>query len=302
MDPLSQVFSLLDVRSARCTRFEASGSWSFHLPAAAAIRFGSVIRGECWIDFGDGQRHQLSTGDSFLFANAPGYVIGNDVTASPGDGMAMFDWEHSDVGRYLGDETVLVAGNFSFASSDAELLLDALPCFLRIPGQHPSAAVIRNTLQLVIPEIRGSQIGAGIMTDRLVDVLLILVLRAALEQDRDNDFGWIGALTDPRIGKALGLMHGNAAHPWNLEMLCSAVAMSRSAFCKRFSLLVGFAPLDYLLRWRMRLARDQLRRGATVAAAAVHVGYVSESGFRHAFKRVYGESPKRDWEKTRTHS
>ncbi len=215
--------------------------------------------------------------------------------------MATFDWGNSDVGRYLGDDTVLVAGNFIFESSDAELLLDALPRFLRIPGQHPSAAVISNTLQLIIPEIMGSQMGAAILTDRLVDVLLILVLRAALEQDRDKDFGWIGALTDPRIGKALALMHRNAAHPWNLEMLCSAVAMSRSAFCKRFSSLVGLAPLDYLLRWRMRIARDQLRRGATVAAAALHVGYASESGFRHAFKRLYDESPKREWKKSRKH-
>lgn len=297
MDPLSQVFSLLNVRAARCTRFEASGNWSYRFPAKPALKFGAILRGECWMDFGVGPRHQLTAGDSFLLANAPSYVLANDERAFPEDGIAMFDWEHSDVARHEGDDTIMVAGSFSFDTSDAELLLDALPRFLLIPGQHPSAAVIRTTLQIITPEIMGPQIGAAILTDRLVDVLLILVLRAALDQDRSKDFGWIGALTDPRIGKAIGLMHNNAAHPWTLEMLCSAVAMSRSAFSKRFRSLVGHAPLDYLLRWRMRIARDLLRCGSTVAAAALHVGYSSESAFRHAFKRLYGYSPKRYWEK-----
>jgi AraC-like DNA-binding protein len=297
MDPLSQVFSLLNVRAARCTRFEASGNWSYRFPAKPALKFGAILKGECWMDFGEGPRHRLSAGDSFLLANAPSYVLANDEDAFPEDGLAMFDWAHSDVARHEGDDTVIVAGSFGFDTSDAELLLDALPRFLLIPGQHPSAAVIRTTLQIITPEIMGPQIGAAILTDRLVDVLLVLVLRAALDQDRDKDFGWIGALTEPRIGKAIGLMHHNIAHPWTLEMLCSAVAMSRSAFTKRFRSLVGRAPLDYLLHWRMRIARDLLRQGSSVAAAAHHVGYASESAFRNAFKRLYGHAPKRYWGK-----
>lgn len=293
MDPLSEVFSLLNIRAARCTRFEASGRWSYRFPAKPALKFGAILKGECWMAFGAGQRHRLGAGDSFLLANAPGYVLANDETAFPEDGIAMFDWEHSDVARHEGDDTVIVAGSFSFDSSDAELLLDALPCFLLIPGAHPSAAMIRAALQMIVPEIGGPQIGAAILTERLVDVLLVLVLRAALDQDRGEDFGWIGALADPRIGKALVLMHGAPADPWTLETLCAAVAMSRSAFAKRFRTLVGRAPLDYLLHWRMRIARDRLRRGSTVAVAALHAGYASESAFRHAFKRLYGEAPKR---------
>ncbi|RYE64327.1 MAG: AraC family transcriptional regulator, partial [Rhizobiaceae bacterium] len=74
-----------------------------------------------------------------------------------------------------------------------------------------------------------------------------------------------------------------------------SVAMSRSAFSKRFKSLVGLAPLDYLLRWRMRLARNALRRGSTVATVASEVGYSSESAFGHAFKRIYGIAPRRYW-------
>jgi transcriptional regulator GlxA family with amidase domain len=136
------------------------------------------------------------------------------------------------------------------------------------------------------------------LAERLVDILLVQVLRAALDQDRNKDFGWIGALTDPRIGKAIQMMHGDVAHPWSLMQLCASVAMSRSAFSKRFKALVGHAPLDYLLRWRMRVARNMLRQGVPVATVASDVGYASESAFRHAFKRLYGHAPGRYWRET----
>ena len=294
-DPLSQVFSLLDVRAARCTRFEAGGNWSYRFPAKPALKFGAVIRGDCWIDFGDQAHRRLAAGDCFLLANAPTYVLANADDLSPEDGIASFDWAQSDVARHGGSDTVLLAGSFAVEASGAELLLDALPRFLLIPSHSPSASVIQSTLQLLDIEIRGTGIGAAVLTDRLADVLLVQVLRAALGQSAGEDLGWISALADARIGKAIRLMHADAAHAWTLDVLADAAAMSRSAFSKRFKSLVGMAPLDYLLRWRMRLACDQLRGGATVSATAAQVGYASESAFGHAFKRVYGHAPKRYW-------
>ena len=295
MDPLSEVFSLINIRGARCTRFEASGRWSYCFPAKPAVKFGAVLTGDCWIDFGEGQRHQLAAGDCFLLANAPSYVLANDDHILSEDGLAAFDWAQSDVARHEGNDTVLIAGTFSFEESDADLLLDSLPTFLLIPSRNASATVVRSTLAILDIEIKGTQIGAAVLTDRLVDILLVQVLRAALIQDDGDNLGWISALADPRIGRAIGLMHGDAAYPWSLETLAASVAMSRSAFSKRFKSLVGLAPLDYLLRWRMRLARNALRRGSTVATVASEVGYSSESAFGHAFKRIYGIAPRRYW-------
>jgi AraC-like DNA-binding protein len=299
-DPLSQVFSLLDVRAARCTRFEAGGNWSYRFPAKPALKFGAVIRGDCWIDFGDEVHRRLAAGDCFLLANAPAYVLANAEDLAPEDGIASFDWAQSDVARHEGSDTVLLAGSFAVEASGAELLLDALPHFLLIPSHSSSATVIQSTLQILDIEIRGTGIGAAVLTDRLADVLLVQVLRAALGQSSGEGLGWISALGDARIGKAIRLMHADAAHPWTLDVLADAAAMSRSAFSKRFKSLVGVAPLDYLLRWRMRLACDRLRRGATVSAAAAQVGYSSESAFGHAFKRVYGHAPKRYWRRDAT--
>jgi len=94
-DPLSQVFSLLNVRAARCTRFEAGGNWSYRFPAKPALKFGAVIRGDCWIDFGDEAHHRLVTGDCFLLANAPAYVLANDQRLAPEDGIAAFSYRRA---------------------------------------------------------------------------------------------------------------------------------------------------------------------------------------------------------------
>lgn len=292
MDALNDLFSGLSLRSARCTRFEASGSWSYRFPPKPAFKFGTVLRGECWMAFGGNRALHLHAGDAFVLADAPAYVLANNAELPPADGLASFDWAHSDIARYAGDDTVLFAGSFDFDTPEARLMLDSLPPFLRIPAGNPSTAVIHAGLRLVETELGSARLGASLLTKRLVDILMVQVLRAVLDQESGKGMGWIGALTDPRIGASLSLMHSDIAHGWTLDTLASAAAMSRSAFCRRFRTLVGQAPLDYLQHRRMAVARGLLRQGHSVAATAEDVGYASESAFRHAFKRLYGHGPK----------
>ena len=107
-----------------------------------------------------------------------------------------------------------------------------------------------------------------------------------------SSIGWISALADPRIGKALTLLHSDVARRWTVPMLASEVGMSRSAFTQRFAQRVGHPPLDYLTRWRMVLAQRKLNEGESVATVAAMVGYSSQSAFSHAFKRTFGHTPK----------
>jgi AraC-like DNA-binding protein len=164
-----------------------------------------------------------------------------------------------------------------------------------IPADNPSAAILRGTLEIVDHEVRSGRMGASLVTRRLADVLLVQALRAYVVVQGDDSTGWIGALANPRIGAALGLMHGDVARPWRVEELARAVGMSRSGFALRFKNPVGVPPLDYLLRWPMQLARQALHRDDTVASVAAHLGYASESAFGNAFKRIYGRAPKRYW-------
>lgn len=295
IDALSDLFSLIDVRSARCTRFEAGGDWSFGFPAKPALKFVAVLHGACWIMLPGEAPRQLIAGDTFLLAEAPAYVLASDPERRPEDGLSAFDWEHSDVARHGEPETVLVAGAFVFEALPARLLLDSLPSFTLIPAQDPTSAVLRGLLQLLDHEIRAEQIGAAVVMERLAEILLIQVLRGHVARQDPAVTGWIGAAADPRIGKALNLIHSDIAHDWRVDELARAVGMSRSAFAAAFKARAGAPPLDYLLRWRMQVAREALRQGGTVAAVAEKVGYASESAFGAAFKRVYGCAPKRYW-------
>lgn len=295
MDPLSDVFSLLDIQTARCTRLEAGGAWALRFPAKPALKFVAVLRGQCWITLPHAEPSRLVGGDTFLLANVPPYVLANDRQKTPEDGIALFDWEHSDTALHGGSDTVLLAGSFAYEPSDAGLLLQALPPFMHIAADSPAAPILRGTLEILDREIRSDRMGASLVTRRLADVLLVQALRAHVAMAGPEGTGWIGALADPKIGAALRLLHGDAARHWTVAELARAVGMSRSSFALRFKTLVGMPPLDYLLRWRMRLARSFLRRNDTVASVASRLGYASESAFGNAFKRVHGRAPKRYW-------
>ena len=294
-DALSDIFSLLEVRSARCTRFEAGGKWAFKFPAKPALKFAAVLRGECLVMLSGETPHHLMACDAFLLAEAPDYVLANDPDLPPEDGLTAFDWTHSDTAHHGGSDTVLVAGSFVFDAHYVRLLLDALPPFMLMPASDPAAAVLRGLLDILDSEMHAGQMGAALVTQRIADVLLVQVIRGFVAREESPIGGWIGAAADPRIGAALNLMHGDIARRWTVDDLARAVGMSRSVFAADFRQKVGAPPLDYLLRWRMQVARDALRRGETVAAVAARIGYASESAFGNAFKRVHGRAPKRYW-------
>ena len=296
MDPLSEVLASLGLRSARCTRLEAGGRWALSFPAKPALKFAAVLRGQCWITLPGAPPRRLDAGDAFCLANAPGYVLANDPQKPPQDGVALFDWAHSDTAHHGGDDTVLVAGRFTFAADGTQDLLGVLPAFMHLPTTDPTAARLRGTLDLLDGEIRSGSMGASLVTHRLADILLVQALRAYAAGRGDGGAGWLGALADRRVGAALRLLHGDIARRWTVDALARAVGMSRSGFALRFRDLVGVAPLAYLTRWRMQCARDALRRtDCPVADLAARLGYASESAFGHAFKRTYGRAPKRYW-------
>ncbi|MGO7869120.1 AraC family transcriptional regulator [Rhizobium leguminosarum] len=296
IDPLSDVFSLLDIESARCTRFEVGGKWAFRFPAKPALKFVAVLRGACSIVLPDEPPFVLVAGDTFLLANAPAYVIANDLDREPEDGIAFFAWEHSNIARHGGDETALIGGSFVIGGGNARLLLDALPPFIHIPASDRAAAILSATLATLDGELEAGQMGSTLMTRRMGDILLVQALRAYVGRKGAAETGWIGALTNPQIGAAISLIHNSPGHRWTVEALATRIGMSRSAFAQRFKELVGTAPLDYVTRWRMHRAREALRReDVSVAGLAAALGYSSESAFGNAFKRVFGRAPKRYW-------
>jgi AraC-like DNA-binding protein len=166
-------------------------------------------------------------------------------------------------------------------------LLDALPTILVLRSDEWDTPLI----DLLASEADCGGPGQEAYLDRLLDLLLIAVLRTWFGRDNNTPMWWHAA-HDPVVGPALKLIYNNPAHPWTVANLAAAVGSSRAGFARRFAEQVGEPPIAYLTSWRLALAADLLRSSeATIAAVAHQVGYSTPFALTSAFKRVYGVSP-----------
>lgn len=293
MDPLSQLLALMNVQSTGSSRLEADGDWSLRFQARDHIKFGAVLSGACWLTPDGGPSTRMLAGDCYLLTQRGTYTLASDPALPPVDGAALFRAAAGRTVRLGGADTVIIGDAFSCDSEHAPMLLDLLPALIHVPATAPQANAFHASLQLLAIELAQPGIGGALMTDRLGQVLLVQALRAHVAQAPADSLGWLGALADAKVGPALRLLHGNPAHAWKVAELAAAVAMSRSSFAQRFRALVGMAPLEYLIGWRMQLARRALHQGdSSVARIAATLGYQSESAFGHAFKRTHGCAPR----------
>lgn len=298
-DALTAIFNLLDLHSARSTRLEAGGNWSLRFPGKAALKFAAVIRGGCWMLHPDHPPVRMERGDVFLLSQTPAYVLASDPDLIPQDGAKVIDWERTHTGHYGGEETVVIASSFRVSRLHERLLTDVLPHLMLIQGEAPSAPVLSRTLEIMEVEFGRTGMGAELMRHHLADMLLVQMLRAfAAREDQSageeppRRGGWIGALTDPRLGAALDRIHAEPGRAWTVKALAEIAGMSRTSFAEAFHTAIGRSPIDYVSRWRMQVGEDLIHRGHSIAEVAVRLGYTSQSAFGAAFKRITGRSPR----------
>lgn len=316
IDPLSDLLALLRARCLLTASLQVGGDWAMRFAAyePGTLKFSAVVRGRCWLqaEAVAGKSPpvpiELQAGDCLLLNGPPGYVLASDLALPPVDAGPVFAAapdrraRHGDAGA-SGDATHLIGGSVRFDEAGAGLLLDSLPPVVVVQRGSETALTVHWLLGQLAQEMQRPQVGTASVTAHLAHLLFVQVLRAHLASTaagQADQGGWLGAVAHPRIGIALGLMHGQPAHRWTLAALADAARMSRSTFSERFKTMVGRAPMDYLLHWRMQRALRALRdRGDTVASVAFDAGYESESAFSHAFKRVMGQSPghyRRAWQ------
>ncbi|NDW04258.1 AraC family transcriptional regulator [Jiella pacifica] len=291
-DPFSDVLSLLGTRGVRGTSLDASGSWALSFDGRARLKFVAITRGRCWLILDDRPPVEMEEGDVVLLSNTR-YAVASDPAIAPVDGMALYAAPGQDAACLgEGTETAMVGGGSAFASGGGAFVLDALPPLLRIERDTPSAEAVARTLASLRAEVTHAGIGSTIVAERLAEILVVEAVRAYVAAGPHDAVGWIAALSDPCLCRAIGLMHRDVTRRWTTPLLASEVGMSRSAFAQRFRERVGRPPMDYLTLWRMVLARHELAAGASVSAVAAAVGYGSESAFAHAFKRTLGHTPR----------
>ncbi|SNY41089.1 AraC family transcriptional regulator [Paractinoplanes atraurantiacus] len=302
-DPLQDVLALVGTTSRLSVGFAAGGDWAVAFEPPPAVKFNAVRRGSCLL-LVDGVTYPLATGDCFLLTRPQAFTLASSLDVPPVPAAPIFAAATDGIARAgtaarattpsatTSDADVFVlGGRFGFGERAEELLLDALPAVVHVPGSSPAAATVRWALDQIDAELRDHPPAAGLVTDHLAQVMLIHLLRLHLAAHPPD--GWLSGLSDPVVAPALRAMHARPAHPWTVAELASVAAVSRSTLAARFKQIVGQGPLDYLTRWRIELASARLRRSdGTVAAIAHHVGYASESALSTAFKRVTGVSPR----------
>ena len=299
VDPLGHALHLLRMNGAFYCRSDLTAPWGMTMMEMPGyVWFHVVTSGRVWLEAGDAEPILLQPGDLGLVPHGEGHVLRSEPGV-PAPGVLELEREViSDRYEILrhgggGAPTLLVCGAVRFDHPAAGNLVDILPPLLHVEASSsPQMDWMQSTLRLMAAEAREKRPGGEAVITRLGDILVVQAIRSWLETDAAARTGWLGALQDRQIGRALALIHREPSRAWTVASLADELAMSRSAFAARFTELVDEPVMQYVTRWRMQVAVNSLRHeGATVAELASRLGYRSEAAFARAFKRVIGVPP-----------
>jgi AraC-like DNA-binding protein len=304
-DPLSDV--LRSVRLTGGVFFEANltAPWSvaaqvglkeclpFLPDLVQVIGYHVVLEGRMLVGLDGEPPIELRAGEIVLFprndihtmASAAGVIpvsAADLIQQSPEGGVMKI--------RYGGghEPTSIICG-FLGTQDDFNPLLATLPRMLRLDiSKAASRDWVETSVRFAAAELVRGRLASSDVMSRLSEVLLVEAVREYISTLGDREQGWLKGLSDPNIGRALALIHGDIAAPWSADTLAKEVALSRSAFMDRFAQLIGMPPIRYLTVWRLEIAKRHLRESRmSVPQIAVAVGYESEEGFRRAFRREF---------------
>ena len=291
-DPLSQVIALLRPQAVVTRPISGAGRWGVRYTPFGHPSFCVMMEGRCLLSVEGQHTVTLEAGDFVLLPSTPGFTMTGfePVTPVPMDpkGASRRRGEIRYGRRGGAPDVRQLGGYFVYDSPDAELLVSLLPALVHVRGLQRLSVLV----QLIGEESRERRSGRELVLTRLVEVLLIEALRATPGESTPP--GLLRGLADPRGAMAIRQMHGAPSRRWTIAELAKKTALSRSAFFDRFAGTVGVAPMEYLLAWRMALAKGLLRRqDLGIEQVAERVGYGSASAFSTAFSRHVGEPPSR---------
>lgn len=298
-DPLGEALHFIRLSGTFYCRSELTAPWGLEMPAMeSSMWFHVVTEGRCALE-ADGLDLPLLPGDFVLVPHGRGHRLRTSAAALTPAVIELpqeMVSERYSILRYGGGgaRTSLVCGVVRFEHPFATELVALLPPVIHLDAASgPDAEWMQSTLKLMAVEARQLLPGGETVVTRLADVLVIQAIRAWLRRAPLARTGWLGALRDERIGRAIMSVHREPEHPWTVASLAARASMSRSAFAARFLDLAGEAPMQYVTRHRIRLAQASLAEGgANVGELATQLGYRSEAAFSRAFKRVTGISPR----------
>jgi len=290
IDPLAEVVTLLQPGARFSKLVLGAGRWRVRRSDSGQPLYYVILEGACRMTIDGHDPIELVSGDFVLIPAAYGVAMSSLIPPLPDvETLAPIALGNNEFGIGEPDGPVdlrMMVGHCSFGSPDASLLVSLLPQIVHVRGVDRLATLV----QLVRDESRALRPAREVVLSRLLEVLLIEALRSTAETTASP--GLVRGLSDGRLAAAIRVMHEHPTRAWTVAELAKEAALSRSTFFERFNRAVGVAPMEYLLTWRMALAKDLLRRReGGVTEVAQRVGYSSASTFSVAFTRHVGRPP-----------
>ena len=300
MDPLSDIVSLLRPSAAVSKPITARGQWAVRYEAYDAPGFTIVLAGEAWLAFEGLEPLQLREGDFILLPTTPAFILSSEV------GIPSVPVEPRSEAVRHGDQEgepdfVALGGSFTFERANTALLHSLLPDLIHIAAAEGRATRFGRMIELLGEECTTDLPGKELIIQRMLEVLLVEALRWQKIGHQEVATGLLGGMRNPALSRALQAIHADVRASWTVAELARLAGMSRSGFAALFHKVVGCAPIEYLARWRMAIAKDALIRGtSSLDRIADDIGYESASAFSTAFSKRLGCPPRRFARQTTT--
>jgi AraC-like DNA-binding protein len=274
----------------------ASGAWGVSFRKRDDVLFCLLESGECELIRAHEKPLHLQTGDFVLIRTVVPFVLTSDPTVVPEDSETIVAATNDPVIRFdhgPGASTVVRGGLFVFEAMHEPLLMEFMPSLIHISRDDSSSWRVQSLLKLNETESAQRAPGSDFIVTRLVEVILVELLRQELRQVSQERIGLLAGLRDAITARAISAMHAEVARDWTVTGLAQSCNVSRSTFAAHFRKVLGVGPIDYLSRWRMTLARDELRHGSSsIGEIALAIGFQSSSAFSTAFTKATGCSPR----------
>jgi AraC-like DNA-binding protein len=299
LDPLSEVFGSMGIQQAAYKRLEATAPWGVRYSGDTGprIRFMLVVRGSALLRFKNPLRtFSLSGGDLFIFilSDEP-FTLMDHPRSAVVDSRELLKLEVDDVIHYGGGGplTTLVAGAFGMSTFGAPLISTILPRFLHLRLEQNRSHAFQCVLDLLAEETAQPGVASARLISCLYESLFVFAIRAYASSPAAPPKGWLAAISDKHLSKAIEAMHSGLDRNWSVASLAHEARMSRSAFALKFRTVLGQTPLEYLTQWRMYKAGAMIRsNNKSFSEVASAVGYGSESSFSRVFRREMGVAPR----------
>ena len=308
MDALSDALRVLRLNGAVfldaeftepwCVISDPRGNNALMAGSPDIVFFHVLTEGRCKAKLIEGgQTIELGSGDLIMLPRGSRHLMGSDLHLAPAVADSIVRPGKGELLRIEhgggGEKTRFVCGYLHCDERLCGQILEALPRMLRVPlGDGATDGWVKGLLTAGTRESAAARPGSETVLAKLSELLFVEALRRYIELLPEGQRGWLAALGDRFVGRALALMHERPDRDWTVDELAAAVGLSRSSLAQRFTDYLGQPPIQYLTRWRLTIAAQRLRNETTsLARIAADSGYDSESAFNRAFKRALGTTP-----------